>query len=1236
MLLRKPMKSLFVLALAIFGFTANATKVAKETPVANAGSNQTIYLTQTSTVTLDGRGSSGEKYEWRDVSTDYKSGATITSPNSSVTTVTGLKQGVWYFQLAVTSSAVTATDVVVIKVDYDAPPANGTLIHHFDFVDNAPVIDKRDDTTSFFPVSNYQYSQTNGDSNGDDWFYFRDRTNGLYIDQEKGKLVTTIEDGYQGTAGYARGEVQLADYSFTIDTMHTYVFEWKGYYPQNINFLVGSASWHSILNMFQIHSYKQTATVYSYGLTADDSIHLSDTYDDGTGNLVTFQKYVASRQNFYNNAHTIRVTVREGKGYLGQTAFIKSEIDGVTNYYRNTGQVGSSYFDDFVKFAGLYDYNHFIVNVDSIARGRKFKLVTEAFNIYQMSNNQPPTVSAGSDQTITLPTNNVTLSGSGKDPDGTIASYHWSQISGPSGVTILDVNSCSTDVNGLTQGVYQFQIKVTDNQGATATVTTQITVKAATNNPPKANAGSDQTITLPKDSINLSGSGSDSDGLVASYLWKQIAGTTVTITNSSSAAATVRGLIQGSYQFELTVTDDKGATGKDTAKVTVNPAIINKAPVADAGSDQTITLPTNNVTLSGSGKDADGTIASYQWSQISGPSEATIRDVNSSSTDVNGLTPGVYQFQIKVADNQGATATATTQIIVKAATNNPLKANAGSDQTITLPKDSVSLSGSGSDSDGLVASYLWRQIAGTTVTIANSSSAAATVKGLIQGSYQFELTVTDDKGATGKDTMKVTVKPAIANKAPVANAGSDQTITLPKDSVSLSGSGSDSDGTIGSYLWKQIAGTAATITNSLSAEATVTGLIQGSYQFELTVTDNKGATGKDTMKVTVNPAVANKAPVADAGSDKTVTLPANSVQLEGSGSDIGGTVVSYAWTKIQGPASFSLVNSSSPICTINNLLEGTYKFQLIVTDDNGASARDTVTVTVNASDTLNKSPVADAGSDQSITLPANSVTISGTGSDSDGIVVSYHWTKISGPSSYNVENPSSTTTKITGLQQGIYEFELKVTDEKGGSGADTLKVTVESAIATSNPPSNSAPIADAGSDLTIVSSNNSVTLKGSGTDKDGQIVGYTWKQVSGPSTSNITSITSAKTNVQGLIEGTYQFELTVFDDKGAEGKDTMTVTVALERIAPKSTKLDIYPNPVHDIATVQVTLPQNNTNVTLVITNISGITVYKKQFVSGTTQVNQEIDMSNFGKGVYVVTVFFDSIQQQAIKVVKM
>ncbi len=196
----------------------------------------------------------------------------------------------------------------------------------------------------------------------------------------------------------------------------------------------------------------------------------------------------------------------------------------------------------------------------------------------------------------------------------------------------------------------------------------------------------------------------------------------------------------------------------------------NKFPTTKAGADQAITLPTNNASLTGSATDSDGTIASYAWTIISGPAAATITNATSASTSVTGLTPGVYQLQLKATDNSAATTADTMQLTVKAGNIFPT-ANAGIDQAITLPTNSASLTGSASDTDGTIASYAWTMISGpAAATITNATSASTSVTGLTHGVYQLQLKATDNSAATTADTMQLTVN-AAANIFPTANAG---------------------------------------------------------------------------------------------------------------------------------------------------------------------------------------------------------------------------------------------------------------------------------------------------------------------------------------------------------------------------------------------------------------------------------------------------------------------------------
>ena len=140
----------------------------------------------------------------------------------------------------------------------------------------------------------------------------------------------------------------------------------------------------------------------------------------------------------------------------------------------------------------------------------------------------------------------------------------------------------------------------------------------------------------------------------------------------------------------------------------------------------------------------------------------------------------------------------------------------------------------------------------TAVTVASPTSATTSISGLAQGVYKVEFRVTDNGGSIGRDTMQVTVN-AAGNQSPTANAGADKTITLPASSVSLTGTGTDVDGSITAYAWSRISGpTAVTVVSPTSATTSVSGLAQGVYKFEFRVTDNGGSTGRDTVQVTVN------------------------------------------------------------------------------------------------------------------------------------------------------------------------------------------------------------------------------------------------------------------------------------------------------------------------------------------------------------------------------------------------
>ena len=678
--------------------------------------------------------------------------------------------------------------------------------------------------------------------------------------------------------------------------------------------------------------------------------------------------------------------------------------------------------------------------------------------------NQSPTVNAGIDVSITLPTSAVTLTGTGNDPDGTIAKYLWSKLSGPSQFSIASAAQAKTNVNNLVQGTYSFELRATDNLGAIDRDTVTVTVNPAPpppNKAPTASAGADLTITLPTSSVSLSGSGSDPDGTISKYQWTKISGPEqFSIASPTQAKTNVNNLAQGFYSFMLQITDNSGATAIDIVKITVNagPLPANKPPTVNAGSDVLANWPTNRITLIGSCSDPDGTIVKYQWTKLYGPTKYSIASPAQAKTNVNDLVQGTYHFQLRVTDNRGGTATD----VVKVTINNTLPnkaptANAGSDLSITLPTSSVTLRGTGTDPDGTIKVYRWLKLAGPSqFRIISQNQATTVVDQLVKGVYSFEFRVTDNRGTMTRDTVTVIVNegPQSSNNAPVANGGNDLSITLPTSNVTLNGTGTDADGTIAGYQWTRISGPApCTIASATQPQTVVSSLVQGVYAFELRVTDNMGAIDRDTVTVTVNAAtpLPNNAPSANAGSDISITLPVSSVTLSGTGNDSDGTIAGYQWTKLSGPTQFTIVSPTQQQTIINNLVQGTYSFEIRVTDNQGAIGRDTVIVIVNAATpTPNKAPTANAGADISITLPTSTVNLSGAGNDTDGTIAGYLWTKITGPSQFAIVSANQAQTTINNLVQGIYTFELRVTDNQGATGRDTVRVTVFAAPTSSN------------------------------------------------------------------------------------------------------------------------------------------------------------------------------------------
>ncbi len=609
--------------------------------------------------------------------------------------------------------------------------------------------------------------------------------------------------------------------------------------------------------------------------------------------------------------------------------------------------------------------------------------------------------------------------------------------------------------------------------------------------------------------------------------------------------------------------------------------------------------------------------------------------------------PNLYEWLL--SNTRGATAAPVNTVPVAAA---------GNAQTITLPVSTVTLSGSGTGTNGAtISSYAWAKSSGpSSGTISSPSAASTTVTGLVQGTYIFTLSVTDNHGLTSSSSVTITVN-AAANQLPVANAGSAQAITLPTSTVTLNGAASsDPDGNITSYAWTQTSGPSSSSIGSATAVSTVvTGLAQGSYVYTLKVTDNSGASASSTVTITVNaaaaapppaaPAAANQYPSANAGANKTVTLPGTLTLDASASTDPDGTLAAYWWTQVSGPVGPAMATRNAKTTVVTGLLAGTYVFILTVTDNGGLQASAAVTITVNPAPaapsvpTPNLLPIANAGANTTVVLPAGLTLDASASSDPDGTIASYWWTQTVGPVGPVMTTRNAKTTAVTGLVAGVYTFILQVTDNSGAVAFAGITITVTN-----------APAAPAGSLIGYIKMSVGPYQACDDASSTGRIPVY------GTSIANNSILYSDAAMTQKYNGGwnwfsftpvlggatTYAFAIYPSGNIGqlrncaTGGSSRVAATTAAQdettlarmkdsasgaAVITKDSKLSMYPNPVHSSATIQLNSSDNGMK-TLNLYNSAGVlqSKYNWQTVQG-NNIYALKDVSGMANGLYIIDI---------------
>jgi len=354
--------------------------------------------------------------------------------------------------------------------------------------------------------------------------------------------------------------------------------------------------------------------------------------------------------NFVPNTYTITASAEE-YGSISPVGSLSVE-HGSSQTFAISAATGYSIADVLVDGASIgavtsYSFSNIVAN----------HTISASFDM----ENQAPIADAGPDQSVESGVV-VSLKGSNSiDLEDGIASFLWEQVTGSPVELVVetgepDVTFIAPEVESNGESL-TFELTVTDNGGLQSKDTCIVNVSWV-NIPPASDAGDGQTVDEAT-VVTLDGSqSSDSDDGIISYLWEQVSGIPISLSDPTAVRPSFISPDVGpdgsTLKFQLTVTDNGGLQTTDTC--IVNVSWVNIPPVSDSGAEQTVDEGTT-VTLDGSkSSDTDDGIALHLWKQVSGI-PVTLSDttaIQSSFTAPKGITKKEsLEFNLTVEDGGG-------------------------------------------------------------------------------------------------------------------------------------------------------------------------------------------------------------------------------------------------------------------------------------------------------------------------------------------------------------------------------------------------------------------------------------------------------------------------------------------------------------------------------------------------------------------------------------------------------
>ena len=612
---------------------------------------------------------------------------------------------------------------------------------------------------------------------------------------------------------------------------------------------------------------------------------------------------------------------------------------------------------------------------------------------------------------------------------------------------------------------------------------------------PSADAGLDKNLVdCPSDSVMIGGSPVGVGGLAPyTYLWSPSTG----IRPSDTLSNPYVGNLFLSTLYEVTVTDVNGCTASDQMLITVSASDLGVS-ISPSGATRWCAFTGGSVFLTANVTAGTGPFT-YQWTPAS-----HISSTSSQVVTVNPDSTGTYTYVVVVTDAHGCQSTSSIVITVDPQPNIYATSGGGS-YCAGGAGFPILLSNS---QTGISYQLVYNSGTNIGAPIAGTGFPISFPNQTIAGTYT--IVATSANGCVVDMSGSVVI---IAYSNPTADAGVDQSIvTCPSDSVRLGGSPTATGGSgVYSYLWSPDLG--LTPINDI-ANPYVKG-ISSTTTYTLVVTDSNGCTATDQIIITTVPSNIAVS-ISASGSTSWCHLSGGSVVF--SANITGGTgPYTYTWTGT------SITPTSGASATANPQIAGSYSYTLQVTDSKGCSASANIDIIVYPKpDTIYN------------VLGSGSYCAGGTGLpislDSSQLGVSYQLvfnggTLIGSP----VIGTGSSISFGTHSNSGTYTV---VGTTINGCSAQMRGA----AIIIVNP----RPVADAGSDVTMVScSADSMRLGGFPTASGGTApYTYAWSPITGLRPSSVEANPYA-----GNIGSTTVYNLLVTDSNGCSASDNVVVFI---------------------------------------------------------------------------------------------